>query len=338
MLLISCDTYEYRIPNQGIIYPAEVHVYIDCSFSMKGFFAFENSEAIRLIGNINTEFKKKGIPVIYHRFSETVDTQDREGLSWYLIDEDFYSCQQNLFSNPIDQIINEEVAFGKSVYIILTDAVTSTANTNIEAEQESAMLQNVLAGYARDHQSNISLYQFSFGFRGFYYPQPRGRVWVGDGVKRNFYAISFGHLKHTKFLDQLFTEVNEAETYEHFNAPLNSRVSVPSICNYQYITNKKLIIDLNLRFEDSLIHPYITNGEYREELNFIEHNGVRNRYEVYLPGITADTSFIQVPRQSKLSPWNELNYDVEEEPISAYEIDHSKTFRLNLLTKAFAQV
>lgn len=352
-MVLSCETTEYFVLEDEDSKPSKVHIYLDCSRSMQGFFSTGiESKAVEILGNINTEFVKQGIDVDFHRFDNGVEVFANSfgEFSEAALNPYFYRCQNNLFSAPLKEITSAIDSLPSDLHIIVTDGVTSTYNP----ERELADLKNILAQYSKIEDSNISLYQYTFPFNGRYFPQPpyinkttlRERSILTGSVERNFYAIGFGKQQFISFLDEIFLEKNRALLNQHFNGYLNKDISLSHIDDANLLAKSQVLLTLNLpenlQDRESILSSLNVTDLKGDKIDFSTSQSGKSQFLLTIQSSAKpelDTIKVIVSHRGEFSTkWDSLNYEVTREPLSSTEIDHSKTFQLDLLVDAFSYV
>jgi hypothetical protein len=360
LLLTSCGEVREVSLSEEQTNLNKVHIYLDNSMSMKGFFNVKNSEAIRFIGNMNTDLEKKGIARMFYKFNTKCDTVSRVFSAFSssaLVSEEsdakksdtkqFYDGKNNVFSVPLDTITKSIQLNTNEVHIILTDAVLSPTGGNIA--KEIADIQYVLAGYTNLAGSNISIYQFRYQFAGTYYAQPSDTPVEKVNTKRNFYAIVLASQKYTALIDELMLN-NECVNYQHLNNALKSVVVLDNASAKQTVLNNRIDIKLlpksnSNAWADSTVKALaksewvlIDQEKKEKKIIPIEQDTTESvlRFKVDLAKAKIDSTFTVCLKKPNflLNCWDSLDYKVESEPTNA-SLDHSKTFGLNNLLKAF---
>ncbi|MEO1052672.1 MAG: hypothetical protein AAFX87_18710 [Bacteroidota bacterium] len=346
--LTGCRYYEYDVINETSIQnPREVRVYLDCSLSMQGFFN-ENSEAIGLLGNLNKEFSIGDIDISYHQFNSKVDslTNDYETFSSVALNRGFYQCQNNLYSQPFRHIVPKYGIEDNILHLILTDGVTSVSKAESSLPREYSDILNSLTPLAKDDQSNISLYQFRYNFKGSYWAQPADTEVKADNdtTKRNLYLIAIGDLRFSSFLDKLMLHKNNAVRGQHFNRSLNNKLTLQPLCNAKYVADNRLELSFISNDQPSYL---LDQKSLLENLNISDNSG--NKLEYTFTGSTTLSINIGQPKESIIniqtvndntkthSIWNSLYYDSPELP-EDNRVDHNKTYRLGTLINSFENI
>lgn len=351
LVFSGCGYREFEIQNEGELLPSKIHVYLDCSGSMQGFFrTSRNSSVIDLIGNMNTDFVQNDVKVVFHKFDNqtALVSEGFEVFSDSALTSSFYNCGNNLYSVPLREIAHAMDSLPNELHLVLTDGVVSTDNPS----REKSKLLDVLAKFSKSDNSNISLYQYSFGFDGLYYPQPprpgnyNHELSVRTGpVNRNFYTIALGNARYKSFLDGIFLEDNHADNSEHFNSYEEEKVRIERVCDSRYVVDgtfylKAWITD-ELASNDAFLNSFYSISIDKESLIDLNPLGAGEYLmEVSLPksGEIENLKIINKYDQIDSSKWWSLDYDIEREPSDAGLIDHSKTFQLDVLVKAFSNI
>jgi len=355
LTLSSCVKYmEVKIPKiaQSEKKPDKVLLFIDCSASMKGFFNkdFKVQGAAKLLSDIKNAFDGEGTNVEYYKFNKNIDSiSDFNGL----LNSKTFNCGQNLFSAPFGSF-SQKVS-NNQVTIIITDAVISTSGTNKERSQEYNNILTALTKDKKNNGNNFGLFHYVFDFNGTYYPQPSDKPIATGDVKRNFYLFSLANPKFNSFLNKTIISKNRPDNYQYFTQAYNDFIKIKLVKEPTLVVNNKFSILMNVdekatalsleKLKDNIEILSKENVVLEKAVIQVEASDQDNEFIIKIDlnnvdfakyKINKEDQFkLRLKEKAKIKPEIQaLNYDVPKEPTKIDEIDHSKTYNLDIILKA----
>lgn len=352
LILNSCVEYyeiDIKDTSKENIKPKKVLLFVDCSASMKGF--FNKNEASSLLGNISSDLRESNIPIELYKFNANSDSISND-INIFLesLNGNTFNCVQNIFSAPFEAITQklkkDEIA------IIVTDAVISTSGTEYTIIQESAFIKDAIAKDQKNNDNNFGIFQYHFGYNGQYYPQPSDKPISTGDVKRNFFLFSLANSQYNSFLNEMIISRNQPNNYQYFTQAYNDFIQLEILDEPTIVANNKFSIlmsidkdAVNIKLQDLKNQLEFFQGEdilkgisfevrnSKEENKFIIDVDLSKVENLKLEGKYG----IRLKEKTKVkSNISSLNYDVPAEPTKNEDIDHSKTFRLDIILDALA--
>ncbi len=355
LTLSACVKYlEVEIPkiDQSEEKPNKVLLFIDCSASMKGF--FNKNEASNLIGNISSDLRQQDIKFEFYKFNSTIDSISSDyNAVLYALNSETFNCEQNIFSAPFaaltEKLKSDEVA------IIVTDAVISTTGTKYSIQEESGFLKDAIAKDQKNNDNNFGLFHYVFDYNGTYYPQPSDKPITTSDVERNFYLFSLANPKFNSFLNKIIISKNTPDSYQYFTQAYNDFIKIKIMEEPTFVINNKFSILMTIdkkatglsleNLKDKieilskdrlLLEKAVIQVETTEKDNEFMIKIDLDNVDFAKQNIKVDGEYkLRLKEKTKIKPQIlSLNYDKQDEPTKTEEIDHSKTYRLNIILDA----
>lgn len=333
-------------------HPERVHIFLDRSGSMHGFFHRQKSDAVDFISELSIDLKQRDIPVHFYSFGNRIDSiaDNLRKFKNRALDSNIYVGGNNLYSLVLDSIAQKQQNNPEELYLMLTDGVLSVPRHK-SLSAEKAAIKDALAGFSRGAHS-IGVFQYRMYYQGIYYAQPHDTKVPHQG-KRNFYAFTFGHQRFDGLMQDLLTNQKKAQRYQYFKSQgRQSQVQKDLACAPQLVANQRVKClfqlptgkacpanywnDWEVMNAQKEVMPKVTVQAQKHQENELELILDFSQVEETLK---ADQPyFLRFKKYLTIDPaWKALEYpdSVQAEPRQVELVDHTKTFQLHTLLSAF---
>ena len=346
--------------------PRQMQIYIDCSYSVRGFFHSFTGEtqAKELLTNISGQALRDDIPTLYHKFDKKCDSVagNFNEFSRLGLRASFFECKENQYSAALQSMLFnlDSDAYKDGIFLVFSDGVPSIKSDDLDFGVERAKLSQILSNFKKNFPNyGLGLFHYRFAYHGRYPLQPdfikgtRSQIEYKNlnGSLRNFYVLAFYPLKYQGYLNTLLDRKPSVENQQFFHRALTPYVSLTSLCTPNLIANNRFSLLLGGIPNKMEISPeklsemiQIRDTETAQSLSpsvaISKFEGDEWKIDIDLSEkekIEASVLSFQLIGQNRLHPvWDTLTNKQKFESFENY--DSTKTYKLNVLTEAFEEV